>query len=141
MPPSIENRPIGPASLEQPAAKSTAEAPYVIIFSPPWVRSGSARVVQNQIEYYRNRGFRTLFIGVAIHWAYWRDSPIWDAFKEGVHDLGADRVAIAALDQNKYLATKLGATFRHGLRGTALDWIIEITRSAQLPDDVIGFVR
>jgi glycosyltransferase involved in cell wall biosynthesis len=123
------------------AVSSTASGDWVIIIGPPWARSGSARVIQNQIEFYRNRGYRTLFVGVGIHWAYWRTSPIWDAFREGAPELGADHVAVAALDQNKFIVTKLAATIRHSFFGTQLDWIVAIGRSAQLLEKDARFIR
>jgi polysaccharide biosynthesis protein PslH len=129
------------SASEHSKVKLKDDRPAVIIIGPPWARSGSSRVIQNQIEYYRSRGYRTLFIGVAIHWAYWRTSPIWDAFREGAGELGADRVAIAALEQKKYTATKYTATLKHGLRGTALDWIVAIGKSAQLTEEDLSFVR
>lgn len=122
------------------ALNSNASGDWVIVIGPPWARSGSARVIQNQIEFYRNRGYRTLFVGVGIHWAYWRTSPIWDSFREGAPELGADHVAIAALDQKKFIVTKLAATMRHSFFGTQLDWIVAIGRSAQLLEEDARFI-
>jgi len=94
-------------------------------------------VIQNQIEYYHQRGYRTLFIAVAIERGFWRNSPSWDGFKEGMREYRADHLAIAALDRERYVETKYVATIRHGLRGTALNWVVDIARSAQLlPGDV-----
>ena len=126
---------------DQPVGDPSTKRPAVIIVGPPWPRSGTARVIQNQIEYYRQRGYLTLFVGVPIHWAYMRTSAIWDQVKEGVLDLGADRVLIAYLDPKRYSLAKYTASVRHGLGGTALNWIVAIGRSAQLPDDAISFVR
>lgn len=116
--------------------------PAVIIVGPPWQRSGTARVIQNQIEFYRSRGYFTLFVAVAIDRDYMRSNAIiWDAFEEGVQDLGADHVSIAALERKQYVRAKYTASIRHALRGTVLDWIVAIGRSAQLPDDVARFIR
>ena len=49
---------------ENPQAKPRA----AIIVGPPWPRSGTARVIQNQIRYYRERGFFTVFIAVPFLW-------------------------------------------------------------------------
>src|ERR1700693_9048 len=118
---------------------SVANTRAVIIVAPPWPRSGTARVIENQIDYYRHRGFRTFFVGVPFHWAYMKASPIWDDLTEGILDLGADQVSIAALEPKRYNAAKYTTSLRHAFRGTALDWMIGIGRSTRLPADVIQF--
>jgi glycosyltransferase involved in cell wall biosynthesis len=123
------------------SGKNPVKPQSVIIVGPPWVRCGTTRVMQNQIAYYRQRGYRTIFVAVAIQWDFWRDSALWDGFKEGVHELGADDVVIAALDRDKYVATKYAATLRHAGRGTALDWVIDIARSSQLLPNDIRLIR
>jgi glycosyltransferase involved in cell wall biosynthesis len=115
--------------------------PAVIIVGPPWPRSGTARVIQNQIEFYRSRGYLTVFLGVAIHRDHMKTSKIWDGITEGVQDLGADHISIAALDRKRYVAAKYTSSVRHALRGTVLDWIVDIGRSAQLPDDAVRLIE
>ena len=115
--------------------------PAVIIVGPPWPKSGTSRVIQNQVEFYRSRGFFTVFVAVAIQGNYFRDGKAWDAFKEHAHELGADRVAIAAIDRTFHTVTKVTGTVRHALHGTKLNWIFDIGKSAQLPVDAIKFVR
>jgi len=70
-----------------------------------------------------------------------RTSAIWDEIGEGVQDFGADHVSIAPLDRKRYIAAKFTSSVRHALRGTVLDWIVDIGRSAQVSDDVIRLVR
>lgn len=132
-----------PARLEQFERNPSTKRPAVVIVGPAWSRSGTARVIQNQIEYYQDRGYLTLLIAVALGPGYMRTNAIWDPIKitEGLGDLGADYVTIATLDERSYTATKYTASFRHALRGTALDWIVDMGSAAQLPDDVIRLVR
>jgi glycosyltransferase involved in cell wall biosynthesis len=108
-----------------------------IIIAPPWPHSGTARVLQNQIEFYRHRGFRTFFIAVPFHWAYRKESAIWANLAEGIHGLGADRTFIADLETRRYEAAKYWTSLRHGFHGTSLDWMIGMARSTRLPDDAI----
>jgi polysaccharide biosynthesis protein PslH len=115
--------------------------PAVVIVGPPWPKSGTSRVIQNQIEFYRSRGFLTVFVAVAIQGNYFRDGKAWDAFKEHAHELGADHVAIAALNRRLHTVTKVTGTVRHALRGTKLNWIFDTGASARLPADVIQLVR
>ena len=111
-----------------------------MIVGPPWPRSGAARVIQNQIDHYRARGFCTVFVAVPFHWVYTRSSPIWDEIDDGIREIGADRMFVAPIDKSRYHAAKFTASIRHPFRGTALDWMIAIGRSARLPTDLIQYL-
>ena len=122
------------------------KSPAVVIVGPPWLRTGTARVIQNQIDFYRQRGYLTLFLGVAVHRYHLRVSSIWDAFQRDVHELGADHASSAALElawRKKYYARKFKLSFlgRHCARGTALNWIVDMAATSQLPDDSVNFLR
>ena len=117
------------------------ERPAVIIVAPPWPRSGTARVIQNQVDYYRQRGFRTHLVIVPFHWAYMNTSPIWNEITPGIEEFGADQSFIATLELRRYNIAKYLTSVRHGFQGTALDWIIGIGRSTRLPDAASKFLR
>jgi glycosyltransferase involved in cell wall biosynthesis len=120
---------------------SRGQGSAVIIIAPPWPHSGTARVLQNQIDYYRQRGFQTFFVAVPFHWAYRKESGIWDNLTEGIHGLGADRTFIADLETRRYEAAKYLTSIRHGFRGTALDWMIGMGRSSRLSDEALRLFR
>jgi len=131
-------------STEQLAPKNAGPAesqPTVIITGPPWPRSGTGRVIQSQIRYYRSRGYQTVFIAVPFRWNFFRNSPVWDEFREGLNELGADHTFLAAIEPKEFRKAKYAATLRHGLRGTALDWIIAIAASAQLTQEDTQVLR
>ena len=113
----------------------------VIIVGPPWPKSGTSRVIQNQIEFYRSRGFFTVFVAVAIQGNYFRDGKAWDAFKEHAHELGADRVLIAALNRRLHTVTKVTGQCPARLSWNKLNWIFDTGKSAQLPSDGIRFLH
>jgi glycosyltransferase involved in cell wall biosynthesis len=113
----------------------------VIIVGLPWPRSGTARVMQNQVDYYRSHGYQTVFVCVPIHCGWIESCPEWDDIKEGIQELGADYVAMAPINYRKFITTKYTAWVRHAFRGTALDWVVNTAKSAQLPDDFIQFIR
>jgi glycosyltransferase involved in cell wall biosynthesis len=115
--------------------------PTVVIVGPPWPRSGAARVMENQIEYYRLRGFRTVFVVVPFHRAFMRSSPVWAEISEGIEELGAHNSFMAPLDQQRYRAAKYAASLRHGFRGTALDWEFAMANSVRLPQDLLRFLH
>lgn len=127
----------GHESLCSARSERSVHAPVVVIVGPPWPRSGTARVIQNQIDHYRARGFCTIFVAVPFHWVYTRSSPIWDQIDEGIREMGADKVFLAPLEERRYHAAKYTASIRHLFQGTTLDWTIAIGRSARLPVDLI----
>jgi glycosyltransferase involved in cell wall biosynthesis len=128
------------AILGDPSGDASARPPAVVIVAPPWPRSGTARVIQNQIQYYRERGFFTVFIGVPFLWYFIALSREPKELLEGIDELGADKSFTATLDQKGYDAAKYKASIRHGFRLTALDWQVEVGRAARLPDEAIDFV-
>jgi glycosyltransferase involved in cell wall biosynthesis len=119
----------------------SAKTPAVIIVGPPWPRSGTARVIQNQIEHYRHRGFFTVFVCVPIHCSFTETYPEWGEIKTGIHDLGADRIFFAPINNRRFTTAKYTAWIGHAFRGTALDWVVFTARSSQLPDEAIDFLR
>jgi polysaccharide biosynthesis protein PslH len=116
------------------------KTPVVIIVGPAWPRCGTARVMQNQIEFYRNRGYFTLFICVPLHSSYTGTHPDWDDIKTGMQELGADQLFVATISNSRFLTAKYRAWIRHAFRGTALDWIVFTAESAELPEEAIRVI-
>src|SRR5579863_566447 len=116
-------------------------SPAVIIVGLPWPRSGTARVMQNQVDYYRSHGYLTVFVCVPINCSWIESNPEWDDIKEGILELGADYVAMAPINYQRFITTKYTAWVRHAFRGTALDWVVNTAESAQLPNDFIQFIQ
>jgi glycosyltransferase involved in cell wall biosynthesis len=123
-----------------PTTSLSTKAPTVIITGPPWPRSGTARVMQNQIDYYRNRGYLTVFICVPIHCSYTETHSDWESIQIGMRELGADHTFFAPINRRRFVASKYMAWIRHRFRGTALDWIVFTGESAQLTDDATRFI-
>jgi glycosyltransferase involved in cell wall biosynthesis len=141
-----ETEPVGnpssSVSSHRPAHKNSPDGcPTVVILAPPWPRSGTARVIQNQTAYYRQRGFHSLLVVVPFHWAYLQNRAIWNELNEGIHDFGADELFVATLEARRYKAAKYISSFRHAFRGTSLDWMIDLGRSSRLPENVIGSIH
>jgi glycosyltransferase involved in cell wall biosynthesis len=125
----------------EPPANLDAKPRTVLIVGPPWPRSGTARVIQNQIDFYRDRGYSTVFICVPIHCSYTEHYPEWDEIRIGIQELGADRVFFAPIDYRQFLRAKYLGWVQHAFRGTALDWIVLTAACARLPDDAFCFLR
>jgi len=128
-----------PASFDRPPENPSAQPPGVIIVVPPWPRSGTARVIQNQIRYYRERGFFTVFIAVPFSWHFTLAQNLKEMI-EGMNELGADRIFTATLKLKRYNAAKYKSSVRHAFRGTALDWQVDLGKAAQLSDEDIDFL-
>jgi glycosyltransferase involved in cell wall biosynthesis len=129
-----------PTSFNSASQNPSAQSPAVIIVGPPWPRGGAARVIQNQIEYYRDRGFFTVFVAVPFHWGYIALGRNPKEIVEGMNELGSDRMITAILDQKGYNAARYKASIRHAFRGTLLDWQVAVGKAAQLSGDDIDFL-
>jgi len=134
---------VSPASVDRTPENPSGQPPAVIIVGPPWPRSGTARVIQNQIRYYRERGFYVVLVTVPFLWYSIHVAQNPDKMVElikGMNELGADRMLIATLDQKSYNVAKYKASVRHVFRGTALDWQVAVGKAAWLSDEDIDFL-
>src|ERR1700733_14121324 len=129
------------AGLTSGVVRESNVRPTVIITGPPWPRSGTARVMQNQIDYYRARGYLTVFICVPIHCSYTESHSDWDHIKTGILELGADQTFFATIDTRRFVTGKYMAWIQHAFHGTALDWIVFTAKSAQLPKEALQLIR
>jgi len=124
-----------------PSEEHTSAHPAVLITGAPWPRGGAARVFQNQIAYYRNRGFFTVFIAVPFHWSHISSDGNPIPMAEGMDELGSDRLLVAVLEQKRYNLAKYKASIRHALRGTALDWQVAVGGAARLSSKDIDYLK
>lgn len=131
----------GSSASGVPDALSRDSRPTVIITGPPWPRSGTGRVMQSQIQFYRKRGYNTVFIAVPFRWNYTRNSPVWDEFRDGLNEMGADYTLLAAIEPRHFTLAKFSATLRYKRRGTALDWLVAIGRSTQLTSESFRLLK
>ena len=136
----ISNKEPVTASSGRTSRDSSARPPAVIIIGPPWPRSGTARVIENQIQYYRERGFFTVFIAVPFLWYMIHIARDPRQMLEGLNELGADRMFMATLEEKRYNAAKYKASIRHLFHGTALDWQVALGKAARLTEADIAFL-
>ena len=132
---------VSSACFERGAENPSGQPPAVIIVGPPWPRSGTGRVIQNQIHYYRELGFFTVFIAVPFAWYF---IPVAQDPREmiaGLNELGADRMFMATLDQKIYTAAKYKASVLQACLGTALDWRVALAKEARLNHEDLNFLR
>ena len=130
------------STVEQSGVNTLAtKAPTVIIVGPPWPRGGTARVMQNQVEFYRSRGYAVVFLCVPLHNAFVESHQGWGDIKSGIQELGADYTFFATINRRKFDISKYTTWVKRAFRPTALDWIVFTGGSAELPDDAAGIVR
>jgi polysaccharide biosynthesis protein PslH len=113
----------------------------VIIVGPPWPHSGTARLMQNQVEYYRSRGFRTIFLCIPIHCSYTEEYSEWGQIKAGMQEIGADEIYFAPINRQRFLREKYVAWLRHAFRGNALDWIVFTSGTGEIPKEIVRRIR
>ena len=97
--------------------------------------------MQNQVEFYRRRGFATIFFCVPIHCSYVESYPEWNDIKTGMQEVGADRIFFPPINHRRFIREKYAVWTRHAFRGTALDWIVFTGGSAELSTDAICAIR
>ena len=117
------------------------KCPAVVIVGAAFPRSGTASVMHNQIEFYRSRGYVTVFVCVATHCSLVESNPDWQNIRDGILELGADQTYFAPINNRRFRILKYVTWVEHASRGTALDWMAFTGRSARLPDDVIRSIR
>ena len=72
--------------------------PVAVVIGPPWLRTGTGRVIQDQIAYYRDRGFSTAFVGVPVRPEHGPENPMWAEQVDAACELRADHASFAILD-------------------------------------------
>ena len=135
------NERVSSARFECGAENTSGQPPAVVIVGPPWPRSGTARVIQNQIKYYRELGYFTVFIAVPFEWYFIAAAQDSREMIAGLNELGADRMFMATLNQKIYTAAKYKASVRQACLGTALDWRVALAKDARLSDEHFNFLR
>ena len=115
--------------------------PVAVVIGPPWLRTGTGRVIQDQIAYYRDRGFTTAFVGVPVRPEHEPENPMWVEQADAACELRADHVSFAILDVPQNPKT-LKRRIRQSLAPrTSLDWIVEMGRCSRPPPALVDFLR
>lgn len=112
--------------------QSSAQVGRAVIVCPPWPRGGTARVIQNQVEFYRSRGYATAVICVPLHCAFVDSHSGWKDLRREIEEFGADRALVAPIQNLQFQISKYRNWIRHKFQGTALDWIVFTAGAARL---------
>jgi glycosyltransferase involved in cell wall biosynthesis len=112
-----------------------------LVIGPPWLRTGTGRVIEDQIAYYRDRGFLTMFVGVPVAPEHGPGNPMWVEQADAARDLHADHVSFAILEglQNpKTLWRRIRQAFAPR---TSLDWIVEMGACSRPSPSLLDYLR
>ena len=113
----------------------------VIVIGPPWLRTGTGRVIEDQIAFYRDRGYTAAYVAVAVDASHGRENPMWIEIAGSAMDLATPHVFFAVLDRPPNPHT-IRNRLLHTCRGlTSLDWIAQIGRRAVPPVELLAFAR
>ncbi len=128
----------GPSAEPGSAA---SRPPLVVIIGPPWLRTGTGRVIEDQVAYYRDRGFATAFVGVPVGAEHGPENPLWLRQADAARELHADHVSFAILDAPQNPKT-LSRRLRQLLAArTSLDWIVEIGNHSHPSQALLDYLR
>jgi glycosyltransferase involved in cell wall biosynthesis len=123
------------------APKCESEPPVALVIGPPWLRTGTGRVIEDQIAFYRDRGFRTAFVGVPVNAAHLSEDPMWAELGEAACELRADHASFAILDRPQDPNTRRRRIRQSLFPRTALDWIVEIGHRSRPSSALLDYLR
>ncbi|WP_083528651.1 glycosyltransferase [Hyphomicrobium sp. CS1BSMeth3] len=118
-----------------------SKRPAVIITGLPWIRSGTGKVMQAQVEYFKSLGWVTIFVACPFKRTDAYSRKIWKRFEEEKVDLDADFTAIASF---WWRVSKPSITRRlwgrwHGQN--AMHWALEPGRAASIPHTLMSVAK
>ena len=125
----------------QATARRESDPSVAVVIGPPWLRSGTGRVIEDQIIFYRERGFATAFVGVPLDFAHPPEDPRWVELDHAARELGADHTSFAVLDSDPRPSAPWRRMRQLLDHRTALDWIVEVGQCSRPPHGLVGFLR
>jgi polysaccharide biosynthesis protein PslH len=122
-------------------SSAPSESPLVVIVGPPWLRTGTGRVIEDQIAYYRDRGFATAFVGVPVGSEQGPEHPMWLRKADAARELHADHVSFAILDAPQDPMTPSRRLRQLLAPRTSLDWIVEVGYHSHPSQALLDYLR
>ncbi len=115
--------------------------PAVIITGLPWIRSGTGKVMQAQIEYFKSLGWSVIFVACPFKRADAYSRKIWKRFEEEKVDLNADFTGIASF-RRRVSKPNILRKLRGRWRGqNGMHWALEPGNAASLPPRILDAAR
>jgi glycosyltransferase involved in cell wall biosynthesis len=114
--------------------------PVAVVIGPPWLRTGTGRVIEDQIAYYRDRGFATAFVGVPVALQHGPENPMWMEQAHAACELRTDHASFAILDAPQSPKTLQHRIWQSLAPRTSLDWIVEIGHCSRPPPALLDYL-
>ncbi len=107
-----------------------------LVVGLPWLRTGTGKVMEAQIKYLRSKGLKTLFVAVPHNTSQRRSEAVWSHFSSQSHELGADRVVIAAFDHRIRKGGSIGRWYSARRKLNAMHWAMHAAAVSPIPADL-----
>jgi polysaccharide biosynthesis protein PslH len=120
---------------------SDVQRPAVVITGLPWLRTGSGKVMEEQVAFFKSIGWIVFFVACPFTAKQTLSHPIWEQFKQQSSDLAADAIAIAAFEKpvrRRGLFGKLEARWKNL---NALHWRMSLSQMVILTDELRDDLR
>lgn len=98
-------------------------------------------MIQDQIAYYRARGFATVFVGVPTRPEHGPGNSLWIEQADAASELRADHVSFAILDVPQDPKTLKRLARQVLVPRTSLDWIVEIGRCSRPAPSLLKYLQ
>lgn len=112
----------------------------VVITGLPWLRTGTGKVMEEQIKFFRSIGWQVIFVACPHSAAQTFSHPVWERFRSYSAELDADKTFISTFKRrvNRGVITKTVARLK---KHNAMDWRIGLSRKTKLTAELSQSIR
>jgi hypothetical protein len=120
---------------------SDVQRPAVVITGLPWLRTGSGKVMEEQVAFFKSIGWIVFFVACPFTAKQTLSDPIWEQFKQQSSDLAADATAIAAFEKPVRRRGPFGKLEARWKKINALHWRMSLSQMVILTDELRDDLR
>ncbi|CAA2139052.1 glycosyltransferase [Hyphomicrobium sp. ghe19] len=115
---------------------SDVQRPAVVITGLPWLRTGSGKVMEEQVAFFKSIGWIVFFVACPYAAKQTLSDPVWDQFKQQSADLNADAIAIASFERPVRRRGLFGNLAARWKKLNALNWRMSLSEKVVLTDEL-----
>lgn len=115
--------------------------PTALVVGLPWLRTGTGKVFEAQMEFFRSIGWNALFVAVPYLPQQTRDDDVWRTFSSCANDLPYFPYVIQTVSHRVHKAKSFGGLRFRKQDKTALDFNYQISNSIPIDAELHNFVR
>ncbi len=113
--------------------RESPKPPAVIITGLPWLRTGTGKVMEAQVEFFRSIGWKVIFVACPHTSRQGYNHPVWNQFEQQSSDLKADHVFVATFPSHLSKGGAVGKAYRRWTKKNAMHWAMEPGTKATIP--------